>query len=171
MRRDREARQDFFPVDFSSWCLAHRHLSRLTNFINERDTPSSCSNYCGGFLSAPALPRLIPVQPAVRYQFAIIYTTTPSKKMKPDGHRYQLACTGRVIPKVGLGGAGWVAAGIAQGTYRIDNFVIRRGDGIRLAEDITMRAVRESISISVPKIHNAYVDNEAGHSTIFMDFH
>jgi tRNA A-37 threonylcarbamoyl transferase component Bud32 len=76
----------------------------------------------------------------------------------------------RIIAKHELESADRLAPETAPNIYKIENIVIKTGDATRLAEALTMRAVREKTTIPVPKIYNAYLDNETGHGTIIMDY-
>lgn len=76
----------------------------------------------------------------------------------------------RIISKCELESAERLAADTAPNIYRIDNFVIKTGDATRLAEALTMKVVRDKTTIPVPKIYNAYVDEQNGHGTIIMDY-
>jgi hypothetical protein len=75
----------------------------------------------------------------------------------------------RVITKDELENGTQLAVDTAPNIYRIENFVVKTGDATRLAEAVTMKVIRKKTTIPVPKIYNAYVDDETGHGTIIMD--
>ncbi|KAI1196828.1 kinase-like protein [Nemania serpens] len=55
--------------------------------------------------------------------------------------------------------------------YKIDSTtVVKSGKTVRLAEAEAMRFVRNNTSIPVPEVHNAYKDEESGHTRIIMEF-
>ncbi len=66
----------------------------------------------------------------------------------------------RVITKDELEKGTQLAVETAPNIYRIENFVVKSGDATRLAEAFTMKVIREKTTIPVPKIYNAYVDDE-----------
>jgi len=55
--------------------------------------------------------------------------------------------------------------------FKIDaTTIVKTGDSVRLTEAETMRFVREHTTVPVPKVYNAYKDEETGHVRIVMEF-
>lgn len=55
--------------------------------------------------------------------------------------------------------------------YKVDKHtIVKTGDSVRLAEAEAIRLVRSKTTIPVPKIYNAYTDNDSGHVRIVMEF-